>query len=261
MPEGYSLQILDGDQYVVFTTDGDNLPFIRMRLEQGDVCADPEQHDISRGRSTYKLLNNAQMTGCYTNIAGTKIDTRFQKILSVREDRLYQDNGVYYLIMNLPKYPVGDSANYYWNLHTNSYFYWNPDCDDGDGFNKEYVLEELARSDGAKSTQSSLLIICVFNFAIIFGIEIIGIILTKSKDDIIHDLDGKNIIYETISFGLRFMFIGLMIWYFDYLTTKINEYTSIVSKISNIASSPNNLQVTPIFPVTHSLSLPCPLLT
>ena len=63
VPDGYSSSKLDDGYSLVFSSNSSHLPFVKIQLEQGDVCSDPKEHDWPRDRSKYVLLNAGYMGG------------------------------------------------------------------------------------------------------------------------------------------------------------------------------------------------------
>ena len=86
------------------------------------------------------------------------------KIGTIREDRLFEDNGINFVVRNLPDYPVYDEQKYFWNLYTNDYFSWNQDCDFYNGLTRDYILEQADRSVGIQSSLGVTLALCIIFF-------------------------------------------------------------------------------------------------
>lgn len=78
---------------LAFTTEFKGLPVIRLKLTEGQVCANPENYMPSEGRRLYKLLNTGDYHSCGQKVADGYFDTRYDLIGSVNEDRLFKDNG------------------------------------------------------------------------------------------------------------------------------------------------------------------------
>jgi hypothetical protein len=125
--EGYSQVMLDEGWSVTYTSQSTGLPVVRMKLTEEQPCADPTQYAASVGRYLYKLLKQTSYYSCKSKIADSYTDPRYDKIGSVREDRLFEDNGVFFIVMNLPQYPLADEKLYNWNLYSNSYYSWSAD--------------------------------------------------------------------------------------------------------------------------------------
>jgi hypothetical protein len=165
---------LDSGYTLYFSSSSTNLPIVRMKIEQGGVCTDPLEHDRSKGRSGYILLKDGNYRGCSTKIGGDYKDPRHFNVSSIIEERLYDDNGVSPIIKRLKDYPVSDSARYYWNLHKNSYYYWNPECDNYGTISRDYVMKLIDQSSDVTGAQKGLMVICIVNFIIIMILECIA---------------------------------------------------------------------------------------
>ena len=61
---------------------------------------------------------------CVSEVGDENHDPRFIKIGEIKEDMLFEDNGVMNAIQKLPDYPVTESYNFIWNLYANRYYTW-----------------------------------------------------------------------------------------------------------------------------------------
>ena len=167
LSSGYSKAMLDNNLVVAFTKNSTNrLPTVRLKLEQGEICANPNEQQVSKGRHFYVLLNPGSYSGCSSKIAGFYTDPRYRKISSIREDRLYKDNQVTYVEERLPQYPIQNSSQYYWDLYSGDYFYWSPSCQAYGELTKDYMIKEINKSFGVLAKQKYILIMCILYFII-----------------------------------------------------------------------------------------------
>lgn len=116
-PEGYSSVNIGNDMKIAFTSTAASLPIVRLKLTEGKVCANPSEYEKSNGRHLYVLLRGGYGS-CSSEIGDEKHDPRYTEIGSIREDRLFDDNGVTRVTARLPKYPDEDARRYFWNLYT-----------------------------------------------------------------------------------------------------------------------------------------------
>ena len=115
----------------------------------------------SSGRTLYTLLNTNHYGKCSTKIAGKTNDPRYTKVGLVKENRLYDDNGVTAVERALPRYPIEDSIKYDWNLYLNRYYTWNADCEKSDGMDRASTVELLSGSADLAGYSNSIMIICI----------------------------------------------------------------------------------------------------
>jgi hypothetical protein len=153
VPSGYQTAMLDQGYVVAFSNKSSNLPIVRLKLTEEQPCVNPTEYSASTSRKLYALLNQSSYNNCYTKLADAYNDPRYSKIGSIRESRLFEDNGVSYVIMNLPEYPHIDTNSYSWNLYTNSYYPWNIECDSVSGLGMEFMIEQIDKSSTIASTQ------------------------------------------------------------------------------------------------------------
>jgi hypothetical protein len=73
------------------------MPVVRLRLTEGEVCANPAMYTASEGRSLYKLLDTSDYSSCTPKVGDEYYDKRYTKIGSVKENRLFSDNGNFHL--------------------------------------------------------------------------------------------------------------------------------------------------------------------
>ena len=88
IPAGYKAQPLDGGQYVLFTNKSDRLPIVKLKITEGDICANPKNNYNTKDRFHYKLLKNQSKEGWTSKISGSYFDPRYKIISRIREDRL-----------------------------------------------------------------------------------------------------------------------------------------------------------------------------
>ena len=175
MPYGYNTQQLDDQKILVYSDNSTDLPIVEFKLTEGKVCANPSEVERSKGRYNYKLLHDPTVSKCSESVGEYSYNPRFKKISTIREDRLYEDNGVDRVIDNLPNYPIKDSEKYNWNLYYTTYNHWSAECDKY-GYDKAHLLKFIDTTDKVDSIQSTLVWICFFQMIICcFIIE--GIIL------------------------------------------------------------------------------------
>lgn len=165
-PNEYEHINIDNNLKIIYTRNSTTLPVVRMKLTEGEVCANPSQYEKSSGRYLYKLLRDDEYYTCSSEIGGSYHDPRYKKISSVREDRLFEDNGVMPVIKHLPRYPVSDSQLYSWNLYVGGYFYWNPECDNFGGVDRSFVLAQADNSKSVSYKEGVLLFFCILNFVV-----------------------------------------------------------------------------------------------
>lgn len=111
---------------VIFSTTFNAMPGIRFRLTEGKVCFNSNRYQVSHNRLPYKLLNDKY---CNSKYRTRNIDPRYKLVGQVREDKLFKDNDIYDDMLALPNYIAEDTEKYYWNLYSNSYYYWSFHCD------------------------------------------------------------------------------------------------------------------------------------
>ena len=73
------------------------MPVVRLKLTEGEVCANPVMYTASEGRSLYTLLDIGEYYACTPKVGDEYYDKRYTKIGSVKENRLFADNGNFYL--------------------------------------------------------------------------------------------------------------------------------------------------------------------
>lgn len=153
---GYKTVPLDQGQLIAFTTEAANLPVVRFRLTESKVCANPSQYAASSGRSLYKLLNSENYGSCSDKVGGSNYDSDYELLGTVREDRLFQDNGILAVTATLPYYPAGDAIKYDWNLYDNRYNFWNTKCEKTENVNKETMVVLIDDSTKVVGYQDTL---------------------------------------------------------------------------------------------------------
>lgn len=228
LSEGYNSAPLDNGLKIVFTSNGTELPIVRLRLTEEEVCSNPSEHALSKGRSLYKLLRTGGYNGCNSWIAGSYSDPRYTKIGTVREDRLYEDNGVSYVVRNLPMYPASDSQLYYWNLFTGNYFYWNQECDNYGLMSREYVFEQVDNAIQIDSAQSTLMIVCIIYLILLCIIDFIGYShkVGLSQSPVLKEREHRNVFAIVAPLIQGFFLIFILIKSFGCSST-ISGYNTM----------------------------------
>ncbi len=120
---------------------------------------------MTPGRWPYKLLRTGDYGECSVELGGDEYDTRYRQVSAVREQQLFDDNGVTYVIRNLPRYPIADTAKYTWSLYNNSYYEWNPDCW-GANSNRGAFIANLHITAGLADNTNSLYTVCIIYFIV-----------------------------------------------------------------------------------------------
>ena len=106
-------------------------------MTEGEVWINHSENDISEGRVPYSLLKPNNSTGCLSRIVETSTDPRYKEISSVREDFLFDDNGVTLVVEDLPLYPLEEGQDYTWNLFTTTYYNWKSSCTRNQGLDND----------------------------------------------------------------------------------------------------------------------------
>lgn len=236
-PAGYKAQQLDNGQYVVFTSNSDKLPTVRFKLTEGDIWVNPAEVVHSPGRKEYTLLNSYTYSGWSTKIGGVYKDPRYTSIGSVREDRLFNDNGVIYVIRNLPKYPVDDSMNYFWNLYSADYYYWSASCDDYGTYSRPSMIGVMGESEHISSLTTWLVVICVFQVVICWFI-IEGVILCYTYQNLQGSHEGcvkphDRFKFEMITGCVKIAFLLLKALLFYLCVSSTNSYSGQMQNLSS----------------------------
>lgn len=236
IPFGYSYQPLDDGQVLVFSSNSTTLPTVRFKLTEGDVCANPSEIERSEGRVNYKLLNDYTQSKCSTKIGDTYTNPRFMLIGNVREDRLFEDNGVMNVIKNLPDYPVSDSSVYFWNLYTNNYNFWDLNCEKY-GYTKDRMISVITLSGKVSDLQTSLIIICLIHM-IICGFIINGISLHYTVQEKNGSSEGwvepqNRFMFESITFAIKVILLIIKTVYFYRWLSINSDYEETMLTISS----------------------------
>ena len=221
----------------VFTNSSDKLPTVRFKLTEGDVWSNPAEVVHSEGRSEYVLLNSYTYSSCRTKIGGVYKDPRYTNIGFVREDRLYNDNGVIYVIRNLPNYPVNDSSRYYWNLFSADYYYWSVSWDDYGSYNRASMVSMMRESEHISSLTTWLVVICIFQ-VIIWWFIIEGIILYYTYQNLQGSHEGcvkphERFKFEMITGCVKIGFLLLKALLFYLCVNSTNSYSEQMQILSS----------------------------
>jgi hypothetical protein len=230
IPSGYHTAMLDQGYVIAFSNRSTHLPIVRLKLTEEQPCVNPSEYAASSSRSLYKLLNQGAYHSCYTKLADSYTDPRYRKIGTIRESRLFEDNGVSHVIMNLPEYPHGDSNNYHWNLYTNSYYPWNTQCDSGSGLGMEFMIQQIDKSSTIASTQFSAMIASIVLLVIVLILACITIVY-KSEDYTYDTFKEQKLVYFIIAL-VEIVISSIIAYYFLSCTNTINEYNVSVQKLS-----------------------------
>ena len=224
----YSKAQLDNGLSVAFTNSSSNrLPVVRLKLTEGEVCTTPNHYEKSEGRYLYKLIYTRDYYKCSSMIAGLYKDPRYRKISSVSEDRLFEDNGVIYVIQNLPRYPISDSKKYKWNLYTNDYFLWSSSCEQYGYATKKHMTERIDAGMDVSSQKTSLLILGIIYF-ILCSVAMEIFIFNDHKNDYI--MTG-NIPMVFLSFAVKAILLVTFIMYASSVINAISEYDQSIESI------------------------------
>lgn len=129
------------------------------------MWANLDEYERSPGREVYKLSLESTYSSCSTQIGGLKINPRFNFVGDVREDRLFADNGLNYIIRSLPLYPVNASSQYYWNLYSTTYNFWRLECEKH-GFNRARMVSLANMSLDLSNSLMYLIIFCIVQFGL-----------------------------------------------------------------------------------------------
>jgi hypothetical protein len=206
-------------------------------LTEEQPCMNPTEYAASSNRKLYALLNQSSYNSCYTKLADTYNDPRYLKIGSIRESRLFEDNGVSNVITNLPQYPHIDTNNYNWNLYTNSYYPWNIQCDSVSGLSMEFMIEQIDKSSTIASTQYwAMYTSIVFLVIVLIMASISGVYKYE-----IYTCDAfkEQKLVDFIIAGVEIVISSVISYYFLSCTSTINGYNVSVQKLSASKCSDN----------------------
>ncbi|CAI2362240.1 unnamed protein product [Moneuplotes crassus] len=244
VPSGYKSIQLDSGMILAFTNSSTHrtnsiksagLPIVRFKLVEGQVCAEPSQEATTEGRFLYQLLNKYSYA-CWTEVAGSKTDPRYKKVASIKENRLYEDNGISYVTVNLPMYDRSKEFIYDWNLYSQTYITWSPGCDSNDKINKEHILEQAVGSVGVASSLFTTFIISIVFF-------IVSVIFVCTHECRKSEADGyevkKHTNVELLCVSVKIVFASIIIWLCYKSISVINSYTSSVGQIGKSKCSDN----------------------
>ncbi|CAI2360031.1 unnamed protein product [Moneuplotes crassus] len=166
---------------------------------------------------------------CSTRIAGSYTDPRYELVGKVREDRLFEDNGVSYVTRNLPRYPAADERHYYWNLYVNRYFEWDPDCDSEYGLNREDFITTVEYSvDISWSLGITLLFSIVFFIVCGILLCVYNVILNQDPGD--DSCSLKNV--DVGALVIKGVLILIIIWYCYSNIGVISSYNQTVDVLA-----------------------------
>ena len=229
LSSGYSKAVLDNNLVVAFTNSSANrLPTVRLKLEQGEVCANPNEKQVPKGRYFYELLNSYSYGGCTSKVGGYYTDPRYREISTIKEDRLYKDNAVTYIIKNLPDYPIQDSSEYSWHLHTGDYFFWSQSCEQYGELTKDYMIEQINESVDVLAKQGYILITCILYFIICNVIlECIAFQYNSENGD-----DSSKTTFCIINFCIKTALLIIMILLFFGAINVTNQYNNSITLLN-----------------------------
>lgn len=163
---GYKSVPLDLGMSVAFSENGTGLPIVSFKITEGEVCANPNQQMASSGRTLYALINKSHYGSCSTKIAGSTTDPRYTKIGAIKENSLFDQNGVTPHELALPYFHTEDSLNYDWNLYFNRYNTWNADCEKSESIDRAAMVELLSGSNNLAGYQYNIMIVCIVHVRI-----------------------------------------------------------------------------------------------
>jgi hypothetical protein len=225
---GYSQAKLDGGYTVSFSKNSTGRPIVRLMLTEEEPCADPTQYASSKGRNLYRLLRTDSYSSCSNEIADSKTDPRYTKLATIREDRLFEDNGVLYVVMHLPKYPLADEKLYSWNLYANTYYHWSAECQAYAGLTTTDIIKQADKSVSVTSTQNTVMILAII-FLILASIFSCFSCCYGSGDASAIKY-GKLV--EVIIAITEFVLALLIVWFLFSSITTINGFNTTVLEIS-----------------------------
>lgn len=151
---------------IAFTDNGTDLPIVRLKLTEGKVCANPDVQMKTEGRTVYKLLNSEYYGDCTTKVGNQTTDPRYTLIGSIKENRVFEDNGVNSVARNLPRYPLEDSVKYDWNLYASTYFDWKLECEKQTGVDRQQMVSLLNSSEDLSGYQKTVMIVIIVHVRI-----------------------------------------------------------------------------------------------
>ncbi|CAI2359809.1 unnamed protein product [Moneuplotes crassus] len=225
--DDYKTIQLDSEVVLGFTNTSNSLAISRINIAEGNICADPEESDVTEGRKIY-LLSERSSSQCSNKIAGETIDPRYEELGIIREDRLYQDNGVTKETQGLPNYPTEDSENYYWNLYQNRFFQWHPDCDGAAGLSKVDIISLIDNSMDVPGSLSTVFWQCLIFLCIVLALLLIYFCVSAPTNK--SEVDCLKI-FEYVSVFTKLCLIIIVIYYWFSTISTINSFSSVVYQI------------------------------
>lgn len=158
---GYRSAPLDLGMSIAFSENGTELPITSFKITEGEVCANPSQQMTSADRTLYALLRTDSYGQCSTKIADSTIDPRYTKLGTIKENSLFDQNGVTPVQLSLPYYHTEDSVKYDWNLYFNRYNFWSAECEKREAIDRAAMIDLLSGSDNISGYQNSIMIVCI----------------------------------------------------------------------------------------------------
>lgn len=147
----------------------DRLPLVEFKLDEFGICKLKSEDNVTPGRRQFSLLGH-KPTSCRNEGGSRWIESN-----TIREDRLFDVNGLTSGIASLEKYTTSSMAGYYatsesgknffWNLYSRNYIPWKPSCRN----RMESFIEKKSFVDDMKRSQLALMVIgciatCLFGF-------------------------------------------------------------------------------------------------
>ena len=206
---GYKALPLGNGRYAAFKSEGNDLPIVRFKITEGNVCVDPYQQMKSENRTIYKLMNDTYGEW-EAKVAGNSTDPQYVQIGSIKENILFDDNNVTNVIKNLPNYPVNDSAKYDWNLFYARYFQWNVEWEIKHNIDRKEMAELIDNSDDIPDLQwKTLFLIGLQVNSLIFKFYFI-IKTSKNNHPKLNSLGDNGIICDGNSWNIYCMLLTFL---------------------------------------------------
>lgn len=197
---------------------------VRFRLTEGKVCSNPDMFSKSDGRTLYKLVDSSQYGTCSDKVGSSVFDTRYDLVGTVKEDRLFSDNGILPVLSTLPEYPMQDTYKYSWNLYSNEYFFWNTICETTKNYDRKSMIGLVKGAQDVASYQYTLEVLCIIQFVLFCCIlEPIAICKLCSKDGDC-GCGMPQVICQVVSFTLKVIFAVIIGYYFYKCIANIDDY-------------------------------------
>lgn len=186
--------------YLFYTRLGFNekIP-VQFNLSQGKICIDPDERNLFGNR--YILDNDTKKDNCTVQEDFILYDTRYRKVDSMSTMNLYEQNGFYNLIENLPDYPESQLTELT-SLFTRSFIGWNVNC-----LNNVHTTPENLRDVNDLTYRLDAFNIAQFVIigAAILYMGLIGFILKKKYETNVQNVNlitGFSFVFFLAIFGI-----------------------------------------------------------